>query len=137
MSWGDHFEQGLSQPRYAILDFLFNTPTFKDESHLYASLQTPTIRIYTHYREPSAHLELAQPPFLHEQLAGSCQACRRGMLSQKELDGRFSSLTHPDVRPSKLKIPAAPTRSVEILPATQVSRCPDLLARSLWPLLTA
>ncbi len=57
--------------------------------------------------------------------------------ARKISEGRFSSLTHPEIYLSELKIPAAPANTVEMLPRMQVSGRSDLRARSQASLLTA
>jgi len=55
----------------------------------------------------------------------SVQACQVGRLIFLGLDGRLSSLTHPEYDLSKSRIPAAPTTPIEIL--LSLSRFQDTL----------
>lgn len=57
-------------------------------------------------------------------------------MGRKSFDGRFSSLTHPEFNLSKSKIPAAPLKTVEMLPPFLLLSSTDLRAGSLASLFT-
>lgn len=110
---------GLSLPNFVLLCYLFNTPTFMNQP-------VPQLDVARDYlkRRPSFLRALfssltSLPPLLHEQLRISRQACQGGRLIWEGLDGRLSSLTHPEYDLSKSRIPAAPANTVEMLPLTR------------------
>jgi hypothetical protein len=106
---------GLNLPNFALLCYLFNTPTFMNKP-------VPQLDLVRDYlkRRPSFLKVLDSsltnlPPLLHEQLRISSQASQGGRLISEGLDGRLSSLTHPEYDLSESRIPAAPANTAEIL----------------------
>jgi hypothetical protein len=124
---------GLSLPRFVLRCYLFNTPTFMNRPIPQLDLA------WTYFKRRPSFLRVllspltSLPPILHEQLKISGQACQGGRLVWKGLDGRFSSLTHPEYDLSESRIPAAQANTAEILSLTRFRDTPASMREASAP----
>ena len=127
---------GLSLPNFALQCCLFNTPTSLNKPDPQLDLARDYLKRRPSFLRALFSSLASLPPLLHEQLRISRQACQGGSAIWQGLDGRLSSLTHPEYDLSESRIPAAPASTLEILPPHQVSRYSNLHERSRRSLLT-